>query len=155
MGARVRRIRVGKTSGRVQTSKTNWLIVLAPYFFPFYAILFLVLFFLAHLVWNLTSWFWLMFFLVGLGWSFHVTFTLLVLFSVAQPDIQSQGYLFSTVMIYLMNLLTVLLAATALFPNLRFADLGADLWYYSALCYRWTLDNLLALWQHFAHAIRR
>jgi len=153
MGARVSGLKVGKNSGQVRTSKSNWLITLAPYFFPFYAMLFMALFFIAHLIWNLTAWFWVLFLLTGIGWSFHVTFTLMLLLTVAQPDLKSQGYLFSAVIIYLMNLLTILVTAGALSPTLRFADLGATAWKHLLLSYGWTLDNLAALWQHIAHAI--
>ena len=97
---------------------------LAPYFFPFYAMLFIVAFLIAHAVWNLASQMWVLFFLVGLGWSFHVTFTLMMLLSVRQPDVQSQGVLFSTVVIYLMNLLTMTVAATALSKAVTFAMLA-------------------------------
>ena len=38
MGARVSRIRVSKNSGSVSLSKTNFLITLAPYFFPLYTV---------------------------------------------------------------------------------------------------------------------
>ncbi|MBM3861712.1 MAG: hypothetical protein FJ395_18975 [Verrucomicrobia bacterium] len=153
MGARVGNIDVRKTSGRVQISKTNWFITLAPYFFPFYAMLFIALFFIAHWIGNLTAWFWVLFALVGFGWSFHVTFTLMILFTVSQPDVKSQGVLFSAVVIYAMNLLTMLITATALFPALRFTDLGAGLWQNTLVSYGWTLDKLLLLWQHVRHAI--
>ena len=154
MGARVGGLKVKKSGGQVKTSKTNWLITLAPYFFPFYAILFIVAFLIAHAVWNLASQMWVLFFLVGLGWSFHVTFTLMMLLSVRQPDVRSQGVLFSTVVIYLMNLLAITLTATALSRTLTFAALarafGADL----ISCYGWTLDKLLALWQYAAAKLR-
>ncbi|MCS7048225.1 MAG: hypothetical protein NZ483_02875 [Verrucomicrobiae bacterium] len=146
MGARVGRLRVSKQGGEVQTSKTNWAITLAPYFFPFYAMLFIVLFFVSHWIWGLERHLWLLFFLVGLGWSFHVTFTLMVLFATRQPDVQSQGYFFSAVVIYLMNLVMILAATAALAESIRFLDLGrwlfADLWE----AYRWALDKLGWLW---------
>ena len=88
MGARVGGLKVKKTGGQVKTSKTNWFIVLAPYFFPFYAMLFIGVFVLAHAVWDLAAYLWVLFFLVGLGWSFHVTFTLMMLLTVKQPDVQ-------------------------------------------------------------------
>jgi hypothetical protein len=153
MGARVGGLEVGKDGGQVKTSKINWFIALAPYFFPFYAMLFILLFFVAHWIWNLTPWFWVLFALVGFGWSFHVTFTLMLLFTTSQPDLKSQGYLFSLVVIYLMNLLTILVTATALSPALHFADLGASLWQSTLVSYGWTLDKLLLLWQHVRHAI--
>ena len=146
MGARVSGLRVRRSGGQVRTSKSNWIIVLAPYFFPFYAMLAIALFLIAHAVLGLQAWFPLLFFLVGVGWSFHVTFTIQTLFTVSQPDVKSQGILFSTVVIFAMNLLTVLVTVAALGRSVTFEHLarwlGADL----AAAYGWTLDNLRALW---------
>jgi hypothetical protein len=150
MGARVSGLRVRKTGGQVQTSKSNWLITLAPYFFPFYAMLFIALFFLAHAIWKLDAYMWVLFLFVGLGWSFHVTFTLMMLLGVRQPDVQSQGRLFSLVMIYGMNLLAIALVAALLSPRVRAVALTQDFGHSLALAYGWTLDNLRALW----HALR-
>jgi len=44
MGAQVSRLNVSRERGSVTLSKTNPLIVLAPYFFPFYTFLVIVLF---------------------------------------------------------------------------------------------------------------
>lgn len=151
MGARVSGLKVRKTGGQVRTSKTNWVITLAPYFFPFYAVIFIAGFFIAHAIWNLSAYFWLLFFLVGLGWSFHVTFTLMILLSVEQPDVKSQGALFSAVMIYLMNLLTITVSATALSRALTFRVLAHSFVANIVVAYGWTLDNLGALWNYVAH----
>ena len=142
MGARVSGLKVKKTGGQVKTSKTNWVIVLAPYFFPFYAVLFSVLFFIAHAIFHLTAYFWVLFFLVGLGWSFHVTFTLMMLLSVRQPDVQSQGVLFSAVVIYSMNLLTILLTIVLLSHRLRVTALAGGFGRDCAVAYGWTLSKL-------------
>ena len=154
MGARVGGLKVKKTGGQVRTSKTNWFIALAPYFFPFYAIVFIGLFLLAHAIWNLAAYLWVLFFLVGLGWSFHVTFTLMMLLTVKQPDVTSQGVVFSVVVIYCMNLLLMTLTAVALSHTTTFVmlarSLGADL----LAAYGWTLDKLAALCHYgiaFAH----
>ncbi|MEI6085073.1 MAG: hypothetical protein WCS70_12325 [Verrucomicrobiota bacterium] len=152
MGARVSGLKVGKAGGQVQTSKTNWAITLAPYFFPFYAVLFIIGFFIAHAIWNLTAYLWVLFFLVGLGWSFHVTFTCMVLFTVSQPDVESQGVLFSFVVIYLMNLLTMTLVATLLSPALSFGMLGTAFGKNIWQSYAWTLDKSGLLWEY-AHAV--
>jgi hypothetical protein len=150
MGARIGGLRVKKNGGEVRTSKTNWFIALAPYFFPFYAMLFLVLFFIAHAVWNLERYMWVLFFLVGLGWSFHVTFTLMMLLTTKQPDVQSQGRLFSAVVIYGMNLLTMVLMVAALSRSVTFAALARTLGDTLVTSYGWTLDKLVALWHHAA-----
>jgi hypothetical protein len=155
MGARIGGLSVKKTGGQVKTSKTNWFIVLAPYFFPFYAVLFIILFFIAHAIWNPTEYFWVLFFLIGLGWSFHVTFTLMMLLAVRQPDVRSQGVLFSAVVIYLMNLLTIILTATLLSRSLTAAALANSFGQNCLLTYGWTLDKLVTLWQYVATFGRR
>jgi hypothetical protein len=146
MGARVGGLKVKKTGGQVRTSKVNWFIALAPYFFPFYAMLFIGLFYIAYAIWNLTAYLWVLFFLVGLGWSFHVTFTLMMLLTVKQPDIESQGVLFSVVVIYCMNLLTMALTAAALSRSVTFMSLARSLGGDLAVAYGWTLDKLVLLW---------
>jgi hypothetical protein len=150
MGARVSGLQVRKTGGQVMTSKSNWLITLAPYFFPFYAMLFIALFSAAHWVWNLERYRDALFFLVGFGWSFHVTFTLLMLLTVRQPDVKAEGLLFSLVVIYSMNLLAIMLTAALLAESLAVADLARALGGRLVVSYGWTLDKLLALCQYAA-----
>ena len=148
MGARVSGLTVRKAGGQVRTSKTNWAITLAPYFFPFYAVLLMVGFFIAHAIWGLTPYFWILFFLIGLGWSFHVTFTIMVLFTVSQPDVESQGVLFSTVVIYLMNLLTMVLTATVLAHSLSFVKVAQLIGDNLPASYVWTLDKCSAVCEY-------
>ena len=148
MGARVSGLSVRKSGGQVRTSKTNWAITLAPYFFPFYAVLLMAGFFIVHAIWDLTSYFWILFFLIGLGWSFHVTFTSMVLFTVSQPDVQSQGVLFSAVVIYLMNLLTMVVTATLLSRSLTFAKLAQMGANHLPASYVWTLDKFAAVCEY-------
>ena len=79
--------------GHVVVDKTNFLIALAPYFFPLYAVMVVAVFAVGHLVWNWKHylvWFHL---LVGAAYAFHVTLTAHVL-KTRQSDITSQGYLF-------------------------------------------------------------
>ena len=108
MGARVGRMKVGKTGGHVELSKSNFIISLAPYFFPFYTVLVIAL-------WSVCGFFvdvsssepgWLA--AVGLTWGFHVTFTVYML-SQHQPDVHENGRFFSYVVIYLANLMVVAL----------------------------------------------
>jgi len=150
MGARVGGLKVKKTGGQVRTSKTNWFIALAPYFFPFYAMLFIVIFFIAHAIWDLAAYLWVLFLLVGLGWSFHVTFTLMMLLTVKQPDVESQGVVFSVVVIYCMNLLIMALTAIALSRTATFAMLARSLGGDLGTAYGWTLDKVAALWHYAA-----
>jgi hypothetical protein len=106
MGAKVGKVRVGREGGHVELSKTNFVIALAPYFFPFYTALAIALWYGLGFFWDVSVWepLWLM--LVGLTWGFHVTFTIFML-SQHQPDVQEHGRIFSYVVIYLANLFVV------------------------------------------------
>ena len=106
-GGRVKKFKATSNGGHVIVDKTNFLIALAPYFFPLYAVLVVALFAVGHLVWNWKHylvWFHL---LVGAAYAFHVTLTAHVL-KTRQSDIRSQGYLFSAVVIFLGNALVLL-----------------------------------------------
>ena len=108
MGARVGKMKVGKTGGHVMLSKSNFIISLAPYFFPFYTGLVITLWYGLGCFWDVGRYelWWLA--AVGLTWGFHVTFTVYML-SQHQPDIHENGRLFSYVIIYLANLFFVAL----------------------------------------------
>ena len=122
-GARPSRVRVGRSGGSVRLTKTNIVIALAPYFFPFYTFLVLLaarvtLFFVRPLpcppIWM---------FAVGFTWAFHVLFTFSAL-AETQPDITPYGRVFSWVIIFLVNLLLVLVVLAAVTP-LSFPSLSA------------------------------
>jgi hypothetical protein len=115
-GGKVRRIRIGSRGGHVIIDKNNFLITLAPYFFPFYAAMVMAGFGLVHLVWGghaLLPWFHLF---LGLAYAFHVTLTAHVL-QTRQTDITEQGYLFSAVIIWLGNAGLLLVGLPCLTAN--------------------------------------
>src|SRR3989442_1655891 len=74
-GGRVKKFKAGPQGGHVVITKSNFLITLAPYFFPFYAVAVVLVFVAGHLVWGWTRyqvWFHL---LVGGAYGFHMTLT--------------------------------------------------------------------------------
>lgn len=106
-GGEVKKMKVTSSGGHVVISKTNFVIALAPYFFPLYVVLVVGVFALGNLIWNWHSylvWFHLC---VGAAYAFHVTLTFHVL-QTRQSDITGQGYLFSGVVIFLGNLCVLL-----------------------------------------------
>jgi hypothetical protein len=106
-GGRVKRMKVSSSGGHVIISKTNFLIALAPYFFPVYAVIVIVLFAIGHLIWNWHSYLVFFYLAVGAAYAFHVTLTFHVL-QTQQSDITGQGWLFSAVVIYLGNVCVLL-----------------------------------------------
>ena len=101
-GGQVKKLEVSSSGGHVVVTKNNFLIVLAPYFFPLYAVLVVLVFVLGNLIWDWRSglvWFHLA---LGAAYAFHITLTWHVL-QTQQSDITSQGWLFSAVVIFLGN----------------------------------------------------
>lgn len=106
-GGRVKKMKVTSEGGHVIVSKTNFLIVLAPYFFPLYAVLVILVFAIGHWIWDWRSYFVWFHLAVGAAYAFHVTLTWQAL-KTRQTDITSQGYLFSAVIIFLGNVSVLL-----------------------------------------------
>jgi hypothetical protein len=105
-GGEVKRMKVSSKGGHVVISKTNFLITLAPYFFPLYTVIVITVFVAGRWVWG---WSLLLFHLcVGAAYAFHVTLTVHTL-KTRQSDITSQGYLFSAAVIFLGNVIVLLL----------------------------------------------
>jgi hypothetical protein len=140
-GGRVRRFKATSQGGHVVITRTNFLICLAPYFFPFYAFCLILLFAAGHLVWDWSrhvAWFHI---LIGLAYAFHVTLTVHAL-RTKQSDITQHGYFFSAVIILLGNVLTLLLGVPLLTREVNWLDaLG---WWLGA-----TGDLLLRLGRRF------
>ena len=122
-GGRVKGMKVGSGGGHVYVTRDNFFVTLAPYFIPIYAIMVFVVFALGrqllgwegYLAW--ATFFWAL----GLAYSFHVLLTRDFLHS-RQPDIISQGYLFSAVIVFLGNALVVVLGM-----NIVSNDIGLGL----------------------------
>ncbi len=103
-GKKMSRLVVSRGSGQVAMSGTNFLITLAPYFFPLLAAVVLAGGAVAE--WGVGDarfrpW---AAFLTGLALAFHVAMTFRTL-ATAQPDIERGGKLFSWSMIYLIGVL--------------------------------------------------
>jgi len=116
MGGRVKKFKASATGGHVVVTKTNFVIALAPYFFPLYALLVVAFFAAGQRIWdwrNFAVWFHL---LLGAAYSFHLTLTWHILKS-RQSDITEQGYLFSAMVIFLGNVCVLLLAIPLLVPQ--------------------------------------
>jgi hypothetical protein len=106
MGKKVLGMKIRAQSGEVVVSESNVLITLAPYFFPFYTVLTILLYYGLALFLDVKPWWLIWLALVGLTWSFHLTFTVCTLMA-RQSDILMCGRLFSYTFIYLANVLGV------------------------------------------------
>ena len=106
-GGRVKKFKASAKGGHVVVTRSNFVVALAPYFFPLYAVLVVLMFLAGHWIWNWRHYLvWFHLFL-GAAYSFHVTLTWHIL-KHNQTDITGQGYLFSAVIIFLGNLAVLL-----------------------------------------------
>jgi len=121
-GARPSDVRVSASGGSVKLTKSNLLITLAPYFFPFYTFLVIVAALVTAAFLRPLPYLPLWLFLIGFTWSFHVLFTLETL-GQRQPDVRLYGRIFSWTFIFLVNMLLVLVWLASMTP-LTFAELG-------------------------------
>lgn len=106
MGSRISGFRVSQTGGYVKLSQNNIWITLAPYFFPLYTVLVMLVYGAVALFVDLRGTAALWFGLIGITLGFHVVCTGYAL-KQGQADIRVYGRLLSYVLIYLMNLLVV------------------------------------------------
>lgn len=121
-GARPSDVRVSASGGSVKLTKTNLLIALAPYFFPFYTFLVIVVALVTFAFLRPLPFLPLWMFLIGFTWAFHALFTLETL-THRQPDVKLYGRIFSWTFIFIVNLLIVLIWLASM-TELSFAELG-------------------------------
>jgi len=121
MGGRVTAFKARASGGYIITDKSNFLIALAPYFFPIYSLLVIALWGGVSLFRPLEGHQEYLFALIGLTWGFHFTFTLWMI-PKGQTDLTEHGTFFSLVIIYLMNLALLALFVIIASPNVGFAD---------------------------------
>jgi len=101
-------LKIGKNGGSLHVEKPNIFIVLAPYIFPLYTILWFVLAGLFQVSVK-TDWGALMLYAgVGFTYAYHVTMTILAI-SKNQSDLKMYGHFFSICIILNINVFTLFL----------------------------------------------
>ena len=103
MGADVSDLKINKDHGSVAVSENNFLITLAPYFFPLYTVLVIICYYICSVFFDVQQYTMLWLGLVGLTWGFHFTFTIATLMQ-HQTDIKMYGHIFSYTFIYILNI---------------------------------------------------
>lgn len=125
-GGRVHDFHVARAGGHIVTDKTNTLIVLAPYFVPFYTVLWMGSYTTARVVFDLPPHPELFQGAIGATWAFHMAYTAAMV-ARGQPDLEYGGVFFSVVLIYLLNLLLICVLLIALSPVLDWSGFGNTL----------------------------
>lgn len=126
-GGRVRKFKVTSRGGHVVISRSNFLVALAPYFFPLYVLIVTAVYAVGNHFWNWSHYVVWFHWLVGMAYGFHLTLTWHIL-QARQTDITGQGWFFSTVVIFLGNVLVLLVGLP--FLTERVGVLGAIGWWF-------------------------
>ncbi|NQT06008.1 MAG: hypothetical protein HQ575_00540 [Candidatus Omnitrophica bacterium] len=118
-GGGVKSIQASKEGGQVETTKSNFFISLSPYFIPLYTVILVFLYFVIPFFIKIPGLKTIFFFLTGVTLSLHLIFTAEVL-KIKQPDLINTGYLFSVVLIYIVNIMLVAFLICLLFKGVKF-----------------------------------
>jgi peptidase M50B-like protein len=102
-GGSVKSLHASERGGRVTVTKSNFLITLAPYFFPLYTFIAFLLYGAALAVHAGDAATNVLIVLSGAAFTFHIMLTFIFL-QTDQSDIREQGALFSYPLIYLFNI---------------------------------------------------
>ncbi len=102
-GIEIHGIQIKKERGSVTLEKTNFLVTLAPYFFPLYTIMVIGIYYLLGAFYDVQKFSLIWLGLIGLTWGFHFSFTIITLMQ-RQTDIEEYGRVFSYSVIYLFNI---------------------------------------------------
>jgi hypothetical protein len=118
-GGSVKAFHVSEKGGQVRITKSNFIITLAPYFFPLYTYLALAAALIARAA-GAPSWETVFVLLAGASFAFHIVLTAIFL-RTDQNDIREHGAFFSYPLILLFNImLTALLVRLLLAPDMSF-----------------------------------
>ena len=131
-GGKVKSFKVSKEGGSVASDKTNTVIELSPYFVPIYAIIITIVYFVIASSYNINGA--VFTFLIGMALAFHMISTIEVM-KIRQPDIIKSGYLFSIMMVYVLNIVVISVMFSLLFPGFSAKKFFVDTWNFSGDIY--------------------
>jgi hypothetical protein len=115
-GGRVKDFTVKATSGKVVLTKTNFLINLAPYFFPVYTFIVVIIYAILQVFDLGHKSFVYIIFALGFTFSFHLAL-LLYAFSLGQSDVKKTGRVFSLTFVALFNIIVAVLILKLMVPD--------------------------------------
>lgn len=101
---KIKKIHVSSThGGYVLTNKSNIFIALAPYFIPFWMLVWMLMIWSMHQLSPLTYYLPIFYFGFGFWWAYHLYWTTCSIIQERQPDLFDNGLFFSLMIIVLLN----------------------------------------------------
>jgi hypothetical protein len=141
-GGKVESFNVTPQGGSVATSKTNWFIELSPYFVPIYTLLLGPIFMIVRFTGvNPAELNQVFLFFVGFTLAFHFVMTTEVL-KMEQPDIAKSGFIFSMVVIVVLNLTLTVGVFCPFFPGVSFIEFMKDMFTFSFETYSYLYEKI-------------
>ena len=141
-GGRVSDFKVGKHGGYIIADRRDFLVSLAPYFFPIYSLAVIGLY--AGIAWFYPeAWFYRrwMFAALGVTWGFHLSFTCWMI-PKQQTDLLLHGTFFSLVVIYLANLTLLTFGLIVACPQVRWDRYGQEFVSNAADVFTWICQQI-------------
>ncbi len=134
------KLRVSKNGGSVSLTKSNFLITLSPYFFPFYSFVLAVIAVAVSFFYSPLPLMSLWLFALGMSWAFHLLFTFDSL-SRYQSDIAEYGKLFSWTIIFIANAAMIIFALAAA-GSVTYSEVLNSIAYCTTQTYVWVYSLL-------------
>lgn len=126
-GGKITKFKADADGGYIETTRTNFWIALTPYFHPLYSILVIEIYAVVAFFYDVSAFTPVLFGLLGLTWAFHFSFTLWMI-PKGQSDLRSHGTIFSMLVIYFMNVVTLVALLIFAAPEVTFRLFGRELW---------------------------
>ena len=120
-GGKVKEMKVSAKGGSVKTTRSNFLVALAPYLCPSYTVFMAIVYFSLSFFMDVTKYSPHFIFLIGFTLMFHLAYTAESMRQ-KQSDLVETGYLFSISSIYIVNLAIVFAIISLLFKDASFLD---------------------------------
>ena len=140
-GGRVSGFKVGRHGGYIIADRRDFLVSLAPYFFPIYSLAVIGIYAgIAHFypeAWHYRRW---MFAALGVTWGFHLSFTCWMI-PKQQTDLLLHGTFFSLVVIYLANLTLLTVGLVVACPQVRWDHYGQEFVSNAADVFTWVCQQ--------------
>lgn len=113
---KIKEFKVSSKNGSVVATKSNFLISLAPYFFPIYTFLIIFIFYILAFIIPVAKYIEWLFFVVGFSYSFHIFLNFESL-SMGQSDVKKTGKIFSYIIIGVLNIITAVVVIKFITPD--------------------------------------
>ena len=123
-GGKIKSFKATENGGGVGTDKSNVVIELSPYFVPIYAIIITLVYFVIASSYSINASIFI--FLIGFALAFHIISTIEIM-KIRQPDIVKSGYIFSIVMVYVLNIIVISVMFGLIFPSFSIKTFFLDL----------------------------